>query len=187
MVVANTNLQLPFLWPRPRCLSPRARCICGLLTVRGRSVDSAQRMQAVSLINGVLLIILLTSRVLSAPSESVANPDGPAVFVYTAEHSPSLQKLLSCKTKEHDFLPRHYSGQWGTDIKIHQWLASSVHRTTEPEKAVFFFVPSYAKCLNDHNVLGIHDINETLSGVLDELPYFKCASCGARTSIGHAL
>ena len=123
-------------------------------------------------------VCLLVLIVLSGCASSQAHRNA-TVYVYTTEDSPSLKQLLSCKRGDENFLPQHHSGQWGTDIRLHQWLSTSVHRVQAPEDADFFFVPSYAKCLNDHGVISIDGIDAVLQAVLDELPFFRCAVLSA--------
>jgi hypothetical protein len=109
----------------------------------------------------------------------------PRVLVYPAERGSKLSTLLNC-TGDKDFINRHSSGQWGTDVRLHEWLTRSELRTNQPDEADFFFVPSYAKCLNDYGVLSIESIGVVFADVLDALPYFRCDPTGC-TSFERAV
>ncbi|XP_062218605.1 probable beta-1,4-xylosyltransferase IRX10 isoform X3 [Phragmites australis] len=64
-------------------------------------------------------------------------------------------------------------GQWGTQVKIHQFLLNSRFRTLNKDEANLFFVPSYVKCVRMTGALSDKEINHTYVKVLSQMPYFR--------------
>ncbi|CAM6074461.1 unnamed protein product [Sphagnum tenellum] len=65
-----------------------------------------------------------------------------------------LQELLGGRDNSINFTSCA-KGQWGTQVKIYKRLLESSFRTFEKEKANFFFVPAYVKCV--HMMGGLTD------------------------------
>eukprot|EP00921_Rhytidocystis_pertsovi_P007974 GHVQ01013182.1.p1 GENE.GHVQ01013182.1~~GHVQ01013182.1.p1 ORF type:complete len:690 (-),score=142.70 GHVQ01013182.1:787-2856(-) len=97
------------------------------------------------------------------PSLSVTPP--PSLSVTTASSSD-----FAALTQGADFCS---GGQWAADVGFHEFLLSSSIRTLDPSNADFFFVPAYAICLYEANILTISDLSDSYKSVISSLPYFS--------------
>ena len=98
------------------------------------------------------------------PFADVAPP--VRVYVYGEADAGPVGKL----TRSSAFC--HYR-QWGMDVGFHDFFRTSPVRTFDPDKADYFFVPTYACC---HQVAGISDFDELDADhatLVSQLTYFQ--------------
>lgn len=94
------------------------------------------------------------------------------IYVYQENEIDGLTDLI--RGREGSISPDScIKGQWGTQVKIHQFLLESRFRTLNKEEADLFFVPTYVKCVRMKGGLNDKEINKTYVKVLSQMPYFR--------------
>jgi hypothetical protein len=118
-------------------------------------------------------MIVFTALVLAMCACAAAQTkDDVKIYVYTELDSPYVAALTDCG----EDLERHAEGQWGMEVSLHKWFSSAAVRTADPAQATFFFIPSYAKCLDDFKHQTITGLNVLFSNLVEDLPWFKCGA-----------
>eukprot|EP00439_Symbiodinium_sp_Y106_P014247 s4853_g2.t1 len=97
-----------------------------------------------------------------------ASPPPFKVYVYDEEHVPQLKPLLQSQI----YCSR---GQWGTDVQLHDFFATSNIQTDDPKEADFFFVPGYAICVLEGNLYSLDEVDELYKELVVALPYFNAS------------
>jgi len=111
----------------------------------------------------------------SRPGGVAARSPGPGereqplrIYVYEEEEVPQLAPLLQSQI----YCSR---GQWGMDVTIHDFFATSAHRTEDAKAADFFFVPGYAICVLEGNIFNLDEVDELYKDLVRALPYFNAS------------
>ncbi|CAE8605501.1 unnamed protein product, partial [Polarella glacialis] len=90
------------------------------------------------------------------------------VYVYDEVDVPELEPLLRSQI----YCSR---GQWGTDVQVHDFFATSSIRTDDPAEADFFFVPGYAICVLEGNLYTLDEVDDLYKNLVQALPYFNAS------------
>ncbi|KAL5982651.1 hypothetical protein ACLOJK_016726 [Asimina triloba] len=94
------------------------------------------------------------------------------IYVYQEDEVGGLRELMRGRDGKIS-ADSCVKGQWGTQVKIHQFLLQSRLRTLKKEDADLFFVPTYVKCVRMMGGLNDKEINQTYVKVLSQMPYFR--------------
>ncbi|KAG2593033.1 hypothetical protein PVAP13_5NG632020 [Panicum virgatum] len=144
----------------------------------------AHQVGALLLVAATFLLTRLFDRLFldaSSPSSpsfplSAARPASPSadlrIYVYSEDEIQGLRTLLRGRDGT-VAAATCLKGQWGTQVKIHQFLLKSRFRTFNKDQANLFFVPSYVKCVRMTGALNDKEINQTYVKILSQMPYFR--------------
>ncbi|GAA0138893.1 glycosyltransferase [Lithospermum erythrorhizon] len=149
------------------------------LSVQQQGCSRKQQIGALGLVITTFFLTRVLEQSLSNSSFKLSPSDGymkthlnMKIYVYDEKEIEGLKLLLYGRDGKIS-TDSCLKGQWGTQVKIHKLLLQSRFRTREKQKAHFFFVPSYVKCVRMMGGLSDKEINQTYVKVLSQMPYFR--------------
>nr|ACN30964.1 unknown [Zea mays] len=154
-----------------------------------QACSRAHQVGALVLVSATFLLTRLFDRfLLDTYSSAPINPGRPfssadlRIYVYAEDEIQGLRALLRGRDGTIN-AATCLKGQWGTQVKVHQFLLKSRFRTFNKDHANLFFVPSYVKCVRMTGALSDKEINQTYVKIRWARPHFCLPKWCRRSSV----